>query len=405
MMIKLLLAMLFSASAHAAAAAPSPLVVVLSTQARIGANQRLSGRCAKTPFGVDQLLSNAALRSDLATCSADEDRDLMEYAVCRELQGAAGCAVLEGTKGSPAHCRAVGAEARFASAALRDGDAAAACRSMLELDGVRGPSVDKNCATMIKAVRGGIASTPCEDLAREKIISQGDSCEDIKAHWSGAPKDCDRFKDAGVRRECLSRAMLVAGLRNLARCPSSPACQALVAKAAGACDGLRAQFTRSLCGRVAKELAADTALDPKQRGQEEARAKEKAAKTTAAAIAKSAAAVAADQAKVDAIAAKAKAESLAEQQKMAKRAVAEAAKLAAAQAVVKTKADAEAAKDAKAKADIAKQVKPQFRKGAPMVTEPADAQAILKAVEEGRPLPAPKPKKIPKPETAPPDEQ
>lgn len=404
MAIQLLLAFLFSSPSPAAAGEPSPTVVVLSTQARVAANQRLTARCAKT-FDVDELLASPAQRADLATCSAEEDLALMEYAACRELQGASGgCSGLEGTKASPAHCRAVAAEARFAFQTLRDGDAPTACRKMLELDGASGPAADKSCAVMIKAVRDGFASASCEALKSEKIVAAPDTCEDVKAHWSGAAKDCDRFKIAGVRRECVSRAALVAGLRDLSRCPSSPACQALVAKAPGACDGLRTQFTRALCARAAREAAADASLDPKQRGLAEAAAKEKAEKTTAAAVAKSAAAVAAEAAKVEAIAAKAKAETLAETQKMAKRAVAEAAKLAAAQAVVKAKADAEAKKEAKAKEDIAKQVKPQFRKGAPMVTEPAEAAEMNKAAQEGRPIPVPKPKKAPKTEAPPADE-
>ena len=253
-------------------------------------------------------------------------------------------------------------------------------------------------------------------LTREKIIAPQESCEDIQADWSGVAKDCDRFKDAGTRRECVSRAALVAGLREPAMCAASPACQALVAKSPTACDGLRVQFARSLCARVGKETAAALALVPrpvevlaKQKSAKitaAAVAAQKSAKITAAAVAASAAAVAAQKAKVEAAAVKAKAESLASQEKVAKMAAAQSAKTAEAAAVVRTKAEAEAKKDAKAKADIAKKTKPQFKKGAPMQTVPVEATAIMKALEEGRPIPPPKPlpKKAPAEESTPTDQ-
>lgn len=401
MIIELLFSALLAAPA---VAADSPRFVVLSTQAHAAANQRLSARCSKPQFSVDALLSDAAARTDLATCTAEEGRDLFEYSVCRALQGAPGaCDPLAEAKGSPAHCLAVAAEARFAFHALRDGDPLTACRNMLETDGVRGLPVEKNCGTLIKAVRAGIASTPCATLARDQIVTPQDSCEDIQASWSGVSQDCDRFKDAGTRRECVSRAALVSGLRDPAKCASSPACQALAAKSAAACDGLRVQFSRALCARVGKEVAAASALQPRP---VEVLAKEKAAKISAAAVAAAAAAVAEQKAKVEAAAAKAKAESLASQEKVAKMAAAQSAKTAAAAAVVRTKAEAEAAKEAKAKAEIAKKNKPQFKKGAPMQTVPIEAKEIMKALEEGRPIPTPKPapKKIPKEDSAPADE-
>lgn len=401
----MIIELLFSALlAVPAVAADTPRVVVLSTQAHTAANQRLSARCTKPQFNVDELLADAALRPDLATCTAEEGRDLLEYSVCRALQGAPGaCAPLDAAKGSSSHCLTIAAEARFAFQTLTGGDALASCRTLMELDNQRGPAVDKGCAALIKAARAGNAAESCAVLTREKIISPQESCEDIQVDWSGAAKDCDRFKDAGVKRECLARASLVAGLRDPARCASSPACQALVAKSAAACDGLRVQLARSLCSRVGKEVAAALALVPRP---VEVLAKEKAAKISAAAVAAAAAAVAAEKAKVEAAAAKAKAESLANQEKVAKLAAAQAAKTAAAAAVVRAKAEAEAKKDAKAKAEIAKKDKPQFKKGVPMQAVPVEAKAIMKALEEGRPIPTPKPqpKKAPAEESTPTDQ-
>lgn len=401
----MIIELLFSALlAVPAVAADSPRVVVLSTQAHTAANQRLAARCTKPQFNVDELLADAALRPDLATCTAEEGRDLLEYSVCRALQGApAACAPLDAAKGSSAHCLTIAAEARFAFQTLSGADALPACRSLLQLDGKRGASDDKDCAAMIAAVRDGGSKLSCESLKRAKLVIPQDSCDDIGVFWSGAAQDCERYKDAGVRRECLSRAALVAGLRDPARCASSPACLALSAKSQVACDGLRAQVGRSLCARVGKEVAAALALVPRP---VEVLAKEKAAKISAAAVAAAAAAVAAEKAKVEAAAAKAKAESLASQEKVAKMAAAQNVKTAAAAAVVRTKAEAEAKKDAKAKADIAKKDKPQFKKGVPMQTVPVEAKAIMKALEEGRPIPTPKPlpKKAPAEESTPTDQ-
>jgi hypothetical protein len=404
----MIIELLFSALVAApAVAAGFPQGVVLSTQARVAADQRLSAQCAKPQFNVEAFLSDVAMRSDLATCTAEEGRDLLEYSVCRALQGAPdACAPLDAAKGSAAHCLTVAAEARFAFQTLSGGDALPACRNVIALDNQRGPSVDKSCAALIKAVRGGNAAVSCDALIREKVITPQESCEDIQVNWSGASRDCARYQDAGTRRECVARAALVAGLRDPAQCASSPACQALVAKSPVACDGLRVQFSRLLCTRVAKEVAAVKALEPVRPGQVEMIAKEKAAQTTAAATAAATAAVAAAKAKVEAAAVKAKAEALAEQEKVAKMAAAQGPKAAAAAAVVRAKAEAEAKKDAKAKADIAKKDKPQFKKGVPMQSQPIEAKEIMKALEEGRPIPTPKApaKKAPKEEGAPADQ-
>lgn len=390
MIIKLLLAALASSSCSAWAA-PAGQAVVLSTEAAHAANQRLGARCAKS-MNLDELLAGPQ-RSDLATSPFDEVREMTEYSVCRELQAAPGaCAALEGTKASVPHCTTLAAEARFAFATLRGGDALAACRAVMALDSQRGPAVDRSCAILIKAVRDGDVAGSCPALEREKIITPENTCADIQAMWSGSSQDCARYKDVGTRRECVSRAAMVAGLREPSKCAASPACQALASKAPGACDALRAQVARNLCARVAKDLAAAAALDPKQRVQVEAQAKEKGAKATAARVAAAAAAVAAEKAKVDAAAAKSKAETLAAQEKIAKMAAADAARRGEANAAVLAKAEAEAKKQEKAKADALKKPIPQFSKGAPMVTLPQDAADALKAIEQGKTPPKPKAK-------------
>lgn len=401
MIIQLLLAALCAAPAQAAPAVPS---VALSTAAVLAANERMSARCAKGPLDVDVFLASPSERADLAPSTVEEQRELMEYSVCRALQGAPACTVLEGTKASGAHCATLAAEARFAFQVLRNGDALAACRGVMDLDNQRGPAVDRACNAMIKAVRDGNVEDSCPALEREKIISAGNTCADIRALWSGSSSDCARYKDGSTRRECVARAAMVAGFRDPKRCAESPSCRAIAEKAAGACDGLRAQAARSICARAAKDLAAAKALQPQAKSQLEAVAKEKAAKTTAAAVAASAAKVAADKAKVEAAAAKSKAEALAEQGKVAKLAAADAAKKAEANAAVVAKAEAEAKKQAKAKADALKKPAPQFRKGAPMQTISPEAAETMKAIEEGRPVPAPKPaakKAAPKTEGAP----
>lgn len=395
MIIKLLLAALCAAPASAVAANSSPAADIAAVAA---ANRRLSARCAREPFGVDELLADAALRADLETCSGDEVPVLIDYAACRTLQGApGGCSALEGlgrvAKGASAHCLALAADVRFAFLTVRGGDALSACRNSSALEGNRGPSVDKDCAAVIGAVRAGGPKMSCESLLRSKVAASQEACEELRVSWSGEPESCSRYKNEGVRRECSARAALVAGLRDPARCASSPFCQVLVAKSPAACAPLRAQFSRALCARVAKDLAAEPkrlAQEQERRRKAELKAKEKTAKLTAAEDA----AAAAVKAKAEAAAAQAKAEAAASQEKVAQSAADQAAKSAEAAAAVKAKADAEAKKVAKAKA--AKKEKPQFQKGAPMQTMPAEALAVIKAIEEGRPIPKPKPKKIPK---------
>lgn len=394
MIIELFLSAIFLSPAHAAE--PSKPAVEYSSAAVSAANRRFSARCAREPLPVDELVSDAAFRADLRTGTADEERDLVEYGACRSLQGApAGCSTLAGL-GHPfvlsaADCRSRAAEDRFVFAAVRGGDAASACRALFELAGKRGPSVERGCAAVIAAVRGGNASSSCAALAREQLLQPGDSCPDMMISWSGDPKACDRIKDANTRYSCRGRAALAAGLRAPAQCAASPSCQVLAAKSPGACEPLRARFSGTLCGRVAKDLAAEK--DVASREQERLRqaaqqAKDQADKRAVAAAAEKA--KSAQQAQADAIA-KAKAAVAADQEKVAKQAAEQAAKQAAAADAVRAKADAEARKAAAAKAQIAKQEKAQFQKGEPMQKVPAEAAEAMKAIEEGRPVPKPKP--------------
>lgn len=384
------LALLLAASVHAAPAAPA---VVLSTAAAVAANQRLSARCARNPFGLDEFLANPSARADLATCAVDEERLLLEYSVCRALQGAPGCDVLDGTKVPAQHCRAIAAEAKFAYAALRgEGDAEAACRGALELDGQRGPSAGRACRAFLQAARNGDIAAACPALQKERTIEGAKGCEEIKIYWSGAARDCDGFKDPAARWECSSRAALVAGLREPERCVMSPACQAL-SKVPNACEGLKAQFTRALCGRAAKDLSAAAALDPRQKPELDRQAQQKGAKATEARVAAAAAAVAAEKAKVEAAAAKARAEAQAERDKVARLAALDAKKKAEALAAVNAKAEAEAKKKEKAAEIEAKNTKEQYKKGQPMEAISKEGAAALKALEEGRPLPKPGVKK------------
>lgn len=394
MIIELFLSAIFLSPAVAADSA-KPLIEH-SPAAVSAANRRFAARCAREPLAVDALVSDAAFRADLETCSADEERDLVEYSACRSLQGAAGgCSTLDGL-GHPftlsaADCRSRAAEDRFVFLALRGGDALSACRALLEIAGKRGPSVESGCAAVIEAVRGGNASASCAALAREKLIPPGDSCPDMMISWSGDPKACDRIKDANTRYSCRGRASLVAALRAPAQCAASPSCQVLVSKSPGACDPLRARFSRALCARVAKDVAAekDVAAREQERLRQAAQqAKDKAEKAAVAAAA--AKAKAAQQAEADAIA-QAKAAVAADQEKVARQASEQAAKAAAAAAAVRAKADAEARKAAAAKAQIAKQEKAQFQKGEPMQKMPVEAAEVMKAIEEGRPIPKPKP--------------
>lgn len=367
------------------------------------AARSLSKRCASLPLDVDALLGDAAARADLVGLAGDEGHELFDYAVCRDLQGKPGaCAALAGLgknfAGAPAHCRTVAAEARFLFATLRGGDAAAACHAWLALEGTRGAADGKDCAAMISMVRGGALT--CEGLRAAKILLPQDSCDDILAFWSGEPRDCERYTDAGVKRECRSRAALVAGLRAPARCASSPACQALVAKAPAACEGARARFSSAICARAAKSVADERKAQeqiPELRRVAELRAKEETAKK---ATAKSEAAAAAIRAAAAAADAKGKAELEAERRKVARLAAEQASKQAAAAAAVKAKAEAEAKKSAAAKAAIERQVRPQFSKGEPMQAIPPDAAEIIKAIEEGRPRPPARKPKV-KPPKAP----
>lgn len=394
MIIELFLSAIFLSPAFAADSAKP--IVEHSSAAVSAANRRFAARCAREPLSIDELMSDAAFRADLQTCSAEEERELVEYGACRSLQGApGGCRTLNGL-GHPfalsaADCRSRAAEDRFVFTAVRGGDAQAACRELFEVAGARGPSVEKGCAAVIEAVRGGNAAASCAALAREKLINPGDSCPDMMLSWSGDPKACDRIKDANTRYSCRGRASLVAALRAPAQCAASPSCQVLVTKSLGACEPLRAAFSRTLCARVAKDLAAEK--DVASREQERLRQAAQQAKDKAEKLAVAAAAgkvKAAQQAEADAIA-KAKAAVAADQEKVAKQAADQAAKAAAAAAAVRAKADAEARKAAEAKAQIAKQEKIQFQKGEPMQKVPAEAAEVMKAIQEGRPIPKPKP--------------
>jgi len=407
MIAQLLLSVVFSAAASAASPAPG---VAVSTSAAApadaaanaavaAANQRFAARCAQEPMPVDQLLNDAAFRSDMEYAAGEERLDLADYAACRTLQGAfSGCALLENpgrsAAGSAERCQTTVAEDRFAFMVLRGGDSIPACRSMLALDNRTGPAVDRECAALTAMVRAEGPALSCESIKRARI-GPPESCEDTRVSWSGSAQDCDAFfKDATGKRFCRARAALVAGLRNPAQCAASPFCQALATKWPGACDPLRAKFSRSLCGRVAKDLAAEKNRLAKEQQLLIQRAKEKSDAQAAAA--------AALRAKAEAALARSKAEAAAAEEKVARKAAAEAAKKAAAEAAVKAKADIEAKKAAEAKAKVEKKGKPQFRKGEPMQRESPEVLELMKAVEEGRPIPQPKPK--PKPTPVPADE-
>ena len=408
MIIELLLSAIFLSPAVAADSAKP--IVERSSAAVSAANRRFAARCAREPLAIDTLLSDAAFRADLETGSADEERDLVEYSACRSLQGApGGCAALDGLSHpfalSAADCRGRAAEDRFVFAAVRGGDALAACRDLLKIAGKRGPSVEKGCAAVVAAVRGGNASASCAALGREKLLPPGESCPDMMISWSGDPKACDRIKDENARFVCRGRATLVAALRDPAQCPASPSCQVLVTRSIRACEPLRADFSRALCARVAKDLAAEKVVAAREQARLREAAqqrRDKAEKLTVAAAA--AKAEAAQQAEAAAIA-KAKAAVAAEQEKVAKHAADQAAKAAAAAAAVRAKADAEARKAAAAKARIAKQEKAQFKEGEPMQKMSVEAAEVMKAIEEGRPIPKskPEPKKKAATEPVPPE--
>lgn len=398
MIIKLLLAAMFAASGPAVAAEPVRGVVVSTAAAAVSAaNRRFFARCSRGQFGVDEMLSDAALRKDMDTFAADEARELLDYVSCRALQGnPAGCAWLEipgdANKGSFKRCRAFVAEDRFLFNTLRGGDALSACRGLLELAGKRGPNVDKDCAALVKAVRDGGSKLTCESFQQTKFSVFEESCEDLLVTWSGDPKACDRYTEADVRRECRARAALVAGLRDPAQCASSPSCQVLAAKAPGACDGLSGQFSRMLCARVAKDIAAEQkGLTKEQQASRQAELRNKAkAEATAAAVA-------AAKAKAAEVEAQTKARLDADKEKSLRdieaRAAKAAVKAAATEAAIKAKAEAAAKKEAETAAKIAEKPAPQYRKGEPMQKESAESKAFLKAISEGRPIAPPKPKK------------
>ncbi|MBI2384841.1 MAG: hypothetical protein HYV14_02390 [Elusimicrobia bacterium] len=411
MISRILLASLFAGPAYAAAPETAPA-------AAAEASQRLFARCSKADFGVDELLADAALRSDLATCSSAEIRDLLDYAACRDLQGApGGCAALGGIRGwgaqSVAGCRDTALDDRFIFQTLRNGDALGACRDLFKLDGKSGPAVDRGCAAVIAAVRSGNAASSCAALARERLLEAGERCEDHMIRWAGVPADCGRISDADARHLCRGRASLAAGARSPAQCAASPSCQALAARSPKACDGLKARFTRSLCARVAAE-AKGLARGQELRSQAEAEAKAKAAKEAAAQAAaeaarraKAEAAIASLKAEADSAAsraatdlARAKAES---EEKAAKLAAAESAKHAKNAEAVKARAEAEARKALAAELKVRSQPKPQFKKGEPMQAQSPEVTEMLKALQEGRPIPkpAPKPKKAVPAEDAP----
>lgn len=396
MITQLLISALLASPSRAAEPSREPLI---STVAVAAATQRFAARCAK-PLSADVLLSDPAFRADLEYGSGEEVAELRDYGVCRELQGAAGgCAALEGLTGAfvgrAAHCRILAAEDRFLFQALRGGDAAGACRRLMELDGKRGPAVDADCAIIVKAARGGGELT-CDSFKGRTVVAVEDACDELVIMWSGDAKSCERYKAADARRECRVRTALVAGLRDPARCSASSSCQAIASRSPGACDGAWARFSRALCARVAADLAAEQkrlAREAGLRRQTELEFKAKAAKAAEA----QAAAAAALRAKAEAALARAKAEAAATQEKVTKKAAAEAVKKAAAEAAVKAKADIEAKKAAEAKAKVEKKDKPQFRKGEPMQKESPEVVELMKAVEEGRPIPQPKPKPKPVP--------
>lgn len=403
MITRILLAAVFSVPVSAFAATSAPAVAASTSApsnaaanaAVAAANQRFAARCAREPMAVGELMADPAFRADMEYAGEEERLDLLEFASCRALQGAAGsCAQLEGP-GRPAadaaaRCRSIESDARFVHQTLTGGDAMAVCRASQAAEGRRGAVYEQACSRMIALVRAEGPKLSCESLARAKLLAPGDSCDDIRAFWSSAPEECDlRLKNATDRRLCRARAALAAGIRVPAQCASSPYCQVLVTKWPGACDSLGARFARTLCSRVAKDLSAEQKRLAKEQELLNARAKEKADALAAAA--------AALRAKAEAALARSKTEAAAAQEMVAKKAATEAAKKAAAEAAVKAKADIEARKAAEAKARVERKGKPQFRKGEAMQKESPEVAELMKAVAEGRPIPQPKPKPKPVP--------
>ena len=245
--------------AAATLAAAAPASVGVSTVVA-SAQQRMFARC--TPQGeidISSLLSSAPGRSDCEFLTIGEVQDLVAYAACRDLQGATdGCAALGGwVRGSSAvaACRMTAINDRFVFQVLRGGDAASLCVKILEAEGKRGPAVGRGCAGAIAAVRAGTPLAVCAALKREKLIGARDDCADTQATWEGNTEACSPIKDAADRLVCREQSALVAGLRDPARCASSPACRVLSARDPRACDGLLVGFSRSVCGRMGKAVA------------------------------------------------------------------------------------------------------------------------------------------------------
>lgn len=364
-MISLLLA---AATLAAAAPAPVPASVGVST-AVAAAEQGLLDRCGpRGAIDAGALLASPSGRRDFEMLDFGEVRDLASYSACRDLLGAAdGCSALDGLGGGlggGAACRAIADNDRFVFRVLRGGDAAGACLKIFAAEGRRGPPAERGCAAGIAAVRAGDALSACATLKREKLLAPGDDCEDSLSSWSGKPEACARIKEAASRRECRERAALVAGLRDPELCPASPACRVLSAKDARACDGLLAAFSKGVCGRMSKAVAATSRLRSREMDQR-------------------------------------RQESLRRDADLRKEADAKARRAAE----VKAKADAQAKLLAAAEAKKAAQTaKPQFQKGQPMRASGGDVQEIMKKLEKGIAVPPPKTAPASGGEAAPPAE-
>lgn len=358
-MTPMLLSALAAVLAVSAAAAPAEPVGVSTAIA--ASEARLLAACVPNrPLDAGALLTNAVSRADLETLTSDEARALIDYAVCRELQGAPdGCAALEGLRGgftggplgAASACRAAAAHDRFVVSVLGTGDALGDCRRMFAADGRPPDSTDRACRAVIAAVREGDALKACPALEREKLIGPGDDCADNLASWDGKSGSCKRIKDAEARRECRARAALAAGVRDPAVCAASPACLVLKRNAVAACEGPLNAFTDALCPRLARS-AAETKrrleLERTARGREQLKKEAEFARESAA---------------------KAKREALV---------------AAKAEAQAKALAAAEAKKAANA-------AKPQYRKGQPMKRS-GDIKDIMEKLEKGVPLPKAKDK-------------
>mgnify|MGYP001585360660 FL=1 len=284
----------------------------------------------------------------MATCACTEGADPNDYVACRALQGASdGCESLEHFGKKRANvCRIAVLTDLLLYQIWRDGDAPTACRKLMEVEGVRGPSLEKGCAALIRGVRGIDVAASCVVLKREFPFDSQEQCEPLLKAWSGEISAC-KGGNKDYLRSCRAQAALVAGLRDPARCAASPSCQALIAKSPGACDGLREQVSRALCAGVAKNLAAEQQRLAQEIRKEDIR----------------------------------KAEMRQEEMRQAE--------IRSRKELQKKIAD-EAAARAAAAAKIAKE-KPQFRKGEPMETTDPHVLERIKAIEEGRPIPIPKP--------------